>query len=61
MPKHKPKPRGRPIQGAERKQKFLVTLEPTVAALLRDLGGANLSHGIALAAKAITNTKGVTR
>jgi hypothetical protein len=50
MPKQKPKPRGRPVQGAERKQKFLVTLEPTVAAMLRDLGGANLSRGIALAA-----------
>jgi hypothetical protein len=50
--KQKPKPRGRPVQGAERKQKFVVTLEPTVAARLRDLGGANLSRGIALAAAA---------
>ena len=54
MPKQKPKqkarPRGRPVQGAERKEKFVVTLEPTVAARLRNLGGANLSRGIALAA-----------
>ena len=43
---------GRPLIGEQAKQKYTVMIEPRVAALLRQLGGINLSRGIALAAEA---------
>lgn len=41
--------RGRPIQGAERKRRHHVVIEPRLAEKLRDIGGGNLSAGIARA------------
>jgi hypothetical protein len=49
---------GRPLLGAERKQRFMVMLEPSLAVRLRELGGENLSRGIALvAAEKLGTTK----
>jgi hypothetical protein len=42
--------RGRPVAGAEKKERYQVALEPKVAEKLRKFGGDNLSRGIALAA-----------
>jgi hypothetical protein len=52
--------RGRPIEGAEAKQRYQVALEPHVAEKLRRLGGDNLSRGIALAAE-IAARKGASK
>lgn len=40
---------GRPLLGAEPKQRYQVMLEPKIAAKLRKLGGNNLSRGIVVA------------
>lgn len=45
--KHKQAP-GRPIAGAEKKERYQVALEPRVANEVRVLGGDNLSRGIAM-------------
>ena len=45
--------RGRPVTGAEAKVRYQVVLEPQTAERLRQLGGDNLSRGIALAAQSI--------
>jgi len=45
--------RGRPVTGAEAKVRYQVVLEPQTAEKLRQLGGDNLSRGIALAARSI--------
>lgn len=45
--KHKQTP-GRPIAGAEKKERYQVALEPSVADELRAFGGDNLSRGIAM-------------
>src|ERR1700681_219870 len=45
--------RGRPVTGAEAKVRYQVVLEPRTAEKLRQLGGDNLSRGIALAAQNI--------
>jgi hypothetical protein len=50
--KRKRRAAGRPITGTERKQPFTVMIEPSVAAMLRQIGGENLSRGVALAAAA---------
>jgi hypothetical protein len=53
MPRKRKTKAGRPIQGAQRKAPFTVMIEPAIAEQLRELGGANLSRGIALAAAAV--------
>lgn len=52
-----PVKRGRPVTGAEPKQRYQIALEPSVAKKLRDFGGDNLSRGIALAAGRIKGHK----
>jgi hypothetical protein len=37
---------GRPVAGAEKKQRYQVVLEPSVAENARRDGGDNLSHGL---------------
>lgn len=49
--KDAPKP-GRPPLGGERRERYNVTLEPTLADWLEQLGGNNRSAGIERAAKA---------
>jgi hypothetical protein len=44
---------GRPLLGKQAKQRHTVMIEPEVAAMLKQLGGENLSRGIALAAAAL--------
>ena len=39
---------GRPVVGAEKKERYQVALEPRVADEVRALGGDNLSRGIAM-------------
>lgn len=43
----KRKQSGRPIAGAEKKQRYQVLLEPSVAEVVRREGGDNLSRGVA--------------
>lgn len=42
--------RGRPIMGTQKRVRYLVTLEPSVAQRLREYGLGNLSAGITRAA-----------
>jgi hypothetical protein len=52
-----PLKRGRPITGAEPKQRYQIALEPSIAKKLRAFGGDNLSRGIALAAGRLKENK----
>ena len=46
-----PKSVGQPLKGYERRQLYSMRLEPGLAEYLRELGGDNLSEGVAIAAK----------
>lgn len=57
----KRKPKGRPIRGAQKCVRYLVTLEPTVAARLRTYGKGNLSAGITRAANMMSGVSKLDR
>lgn len=50
--KDAPRPAHRPLLGTERRERYQVVLEPTLARWLADLGDDNRSAGIERAAKA---------